>query len=144
MLYLMMIWFIYSIKNNKLIYFLKSLSVIFDSSFISDLCSHLIILFVLKLYADIITCLISYKLVRSLIYILFFNSSSHISLLNTSCQIIMFFHRNFAIAVNIVCVRNLVLIQSDKFFWVTIIYFLSQHLDILITFTETFLNRILV
>ena len=140
----MMIWFIHNIKNNKLIHFSRFSSVIFDNLFINDLCLCSIISFILKLYTNIIICSILYKLIRSLIHILFSDSLLHISLLNTSCWVMMFFYKNFAIVMNIICVRTLVSIQSDKSFWVTTIYFLSWHLDILIIFTETFLNRVLV
>jgi len=61
--------------------------------------------FASKLYTDIIMQSILYKLIKFFIYILFLDLSSQMSLLNSLCYVIIFFHRK-CITVNDVAYAN--------------------------------------
>ena len=144
----MLLWIIvlsvHSIKDSKSVHFLRSSVVIFARPSIKDLCSCSTILFVSELYVNTTMCAILYRLVKFLIHSLFSESSLQINLLKTSCCVIMFSHKNFATAADVVCVKTLISTHSDKSSQTTTMYFWSWQIDILTMFTETFLNRTLV
>ena len=134
----------HSIKDSKSVHFSRSSVVIFVRSSIKDLCSCSIILFTSKLYVNTIMCAISYRLIKFLIHSLFSESSLQINLLKTSCCVIMFSHKNFVTAADIVCVKTLISTYSYKSSQATTMYFQSWQINILIMFMKTFLNRTLV
>ena len=78
-------------------------------------------LFASELYTDIMMQSILYKSVKSLTYILFSDSSSQMSLLNSSCHVIMFFHKKYIIINNVVYVNACASIQSERFSQITTI-----------------------
>ena len=89
-------------------------------------------------------CAISYRLIKFLIHSLFSESSLQINLLKTLCCVMMFLHKNFVTAADIICVKTLISTYSDKSSQIMTMYFWPWQINILIMFMKIFSNRTLV
>ncbi len=72
--------------------------------------------FALELYAETTIQSISYSSVSILTHILFSDSLSQISLLNTLCLVMTFFHKNLETVTDVACVNACSSTQSEKSF----------------------------
>ena len=75
------------------------------------------------------------------IHFRFSNFSSIINLSKQLCRHIIFFHKNAIILFESTIFKNFVFIYLNKFFWIIIKNFLSQFIDICITFITIFYHK---
>jgi len=78
-------------------------------------------LFISKLYTDIMMQSILYKLTKFFTYILFSDSSSQMSLLNSSCCVIMFSHRKHVTVDDVTHINACAFTQSERSLQITTI-----------------------